>query len=361
MRLIVFILLLISTLTVCAKTINVAFVVPDTHGSDFWNLVNDVNKAAAKDLGINFEIIHSDSDRFAHVSAIREIILRDKKPEYLIFRGFLGNIAKMFDLLEKNKIKFITLEQEFTGEYQKEVSSPQDKYKYWLGQINYDNEAAGQLLLDALIKQHFSLYPDKKMYITGIGGNSSQQSRNRQLSLDNFDIKKYQNQVNINQIFLSNWRMNYLKERFAAIEKRYPETNAYWCAGDQLALTVLSERKKSNHSPIIIGGFDWLPQILRKIKTGEVTASVGGHFLMVANAMVKIIDYQNGFNRFVLPPLLSQHELITQENVDLYLHSIETKIWQQTDFNDFLFSKNAHQLELTVNNMIKQHQKTLTH
>lgn len=358
MRLIALLFLIILSFTLRAENINVTFVVPDTHGSDFWNLVNEVNIAAAKDLNINFEIIHSDADRFAHVSAIRDIISRKKKPDYLIFRGFLGNISKLFDLLEENKIKFITLEQEFTGEYLQEVSTPQDKYKYWLGQINYDNKASGQLLLDALISQHFILYPDKKMLITGIGGNASNQSLMRQSALDNFITEKYQNKVVINQVFLSNWRMEYLTERFSAIQKRYPETTAYWCAGDQLALTVLKERSKLNSSPIIIGGFDWLPEILRKIKTGEVTASVGGHFLMVANAMVKIIDYQNGINRFVLPPLMSHHELITQENVDLYLHSIENKIWQQVNFNNFVFSKSKNPLELNVNNIIKLHQKS---
>ena len=357
MRLIVLLFLSVFALTLRAENINVTFVVADTHKSYFYNLVNDVNLAVAKSLGINLEIIHSDSDRFAHVSAIRKIVFRDKKPDYIIFRGFLGNIAKMFDILEQQKIKFITLEQDFTGKDYQFLGTPQQNYKYWMGQINYDDKAGGELLLQALIDAHFVRYPNKKMSITGIGGNTNDQAKNRQSSLDNFNPEKYHNKIHVNQVFLSNWRATQVEKLFSNIYKRYPHTTAYWCAGDQLALSVLKKHQETANTPILIGGFDWIPRMLRKIKTGELTASVGGHFVMVADALVKIIDYENGLNRFILPPFRKQFELITQENIDLYLHSIENSIWNEIDFNDFVFSKNDEHIELTVNNMINLHQK----
>jgi hypothetical protein len=44
------------------------------------------------------------------------------------------------------KIPFITLEQGFSPDDAKNIGKPQNKYKYWLGQIIYDNKASGELL-----------------------------------------------------------------------------------------------------------------------------------------------------------------------------------------------------------------------
>jgi ABC-type sugar transport system substrate-binding protein len=55
------------------------------------------------------------------------------------------------------------------------------------------------------------------------------------------------------------WEPKIITEHFSAMIKRYPNTNAYWCAGDQMALTVLEEHQKVSNKPLIISGFDWTP------------------------------------------------------------------------------------------------------
>lgn len=142
-------------------------------------------------------------------------------------------------------------------------------------------------------------------------------------------------------------------ERFPMLKKRYPNTNIYWCAGDQLALKIL----QLESSDIVIGGFDWLPVALQKIKQGELDASVGGHFLMVAIGLIKIVDYENGFNTFLTPPLFNKFELITGDNVDEHLEFFEKKLWGQVNFNDYLFSKNQQPPSLSIKNLIDKYNK----
>lgn len=349
MRIFYFIMLCIITLPSTAKT-KVTFIIPDNKGPIFWQLVSDVSQATALSLNIKLEVIYSDSNRFAVKKTIDEVSQRKTKPDYLIFRPFYGNTITAFDQLEAAKIKFITLEQAFTGKTQQLLGQPQEKYKYWLGQINYDNKAGGKLLLDALITAHFNKYPHQAMHIAGIGGDFDKVSKDRQNALENYQTTKLEQTVMINQIFQMNWDPKLIIERFSMLRERYPLTNTYWCAGDQMALTIL-QQLPSNETAII-GGFDWLPSMLKKIKTGEVTASVGGHFLMVSLALTKIVDYENGVKRFLTPPLLHKYELITQKNIQQHITFFNKRQWYKIDFSRYLFSKNTDNRALTIKHLL---------
>jgi ABC-type sugar transport system substrate-binding protein len=333
----------------------ITFIVPDREGGLFWQLVSDVGKAAALNLKVDLEIISTDSNRFALKKAIDDITTKKDKPDYLIFRPFDGNTEAVFCQLESAKIRFITLEQSFTGDIQKILGQPQQKFKYWLGQLNYDNKAGGKLLVDAMIAAHFKQSPDETMYIAGIGGDFDKVSKDRQLILEEIRSQNTSNNVVVNQIFPMNWDPKLIQQRFPLIKVRYPNTNAYWCAGDRMAIEVLLMHQKDSRTPVIIGGFDWLPIVLNKVKTGEITASVGGHFLMLAISLVQILDYENGIDTFLTPPLLKNYELITRDNVKQHLTFFEEKLWTQIDFSKYLISKQKKPgLTLTVKNLLAE-------
>ena len=343
----------IMTLPSFAKNINVSLVIPDGEGPIFWQLVSEVSMAAAISLKVDLEIIHHDPNRFASKEVIDEIAQRKVKPDYVIFFSFVGNVSAAFEQLESVQIPFVTLEQIFSGDAKKAVGNVREKYKYWLGQIVYDNRSGGELLVKAMIKAHKIKYPNETLYITGIGGDFDGVAQDRQAALEDMMEDKGNSGVLINQIIPMYWNPTLIHDRFPMMQKRYPKTNAYWCASDQMALEILKENQAMSSSPMIIGGFDWIPDALKKIKNKEITASVGGHFLMVAHALIKIVDYHNGVDRFLTPPLLQQYEVITVNNVDQYLPFLENKRWNKTDFSKYLFSKhNELTPMLTVKNLM---------
>lgn len=353
MRFYLIIVFSILTLPSFAKNINVSLIIPDGEGPIFWQLVSEVSMAAATNLNVDLEIIHHDSHRFASKVVIDEISQRKVKPDYVVFFPFIGNVKGAFDQLEFAKIPFVTLEQIFTSDVKKAVGDVREKYKYWLGQIVYDNRSGGELLVETMIKAHKKKYPNDILYITGIGGDYDGVAQNRQAVLKDMIEEKRHNGVIVNQIFPMYWNPTMIHDRFPLMQQRYPKTNAYWCASDQMALEIFRENQAMNGSPMIIGGFDWIPSALKKIKNKEITASVGGHFLMVAQALLKIVDYNNGADRFLTPPLLQQYEVITINNVDQYLPFLENKHWTKVDFSEYLFSKhNKLAPILTVKNLI---------
>ena len=113
-----------------AKNTTVTFIVPDQSGPAFWQIVTDLTRKVGKDLSIDLEIIYSDSNRFASLKVIQNIISRQQKPDYLIFRPFYGNAVEIFSLLESNKIPFVTLEQAFIGKEAEQLGVPKINFKY---------------------------------------------------------------------------------------------------------------------------------------------------------------------------------------------------------------------------------------
>ncbi|MFT4939295.1 MAG: ABC-type sugar transport system substrate-binding protein [Paraglaciecola sp.] len=346
-----------------ADNLQVTFVVPDGTGPLFWNLVADVSRSVADDLDVDIEVTYSASNRFDSKLVIEKISQRKIKPDYIIFRPFHGNAVKVFDLLESEKIPFVTLEQAFSGEEEKEIGSPQQKYKYWLGQINYDNEAGGELLTIALHKQHQKIWPNQTMSVIGIGGDFDAVSKSRQVYLEG--LYKGKQEIVVNQIVPMYWSPVNIARSLRGLHKRYPNTTVYWCAGDQMALEVIRQLHlllPNQNKRILVGGFDWLPQALKKIKSGDMTASVGGHFLMAGAALLKIVDHHNGINSFLNNPKPELFELIDNENVDIYLPFLNKAPWPEIDFGQFAHSKRkvATVRKLTVANLLQAYEQILT-
>ena len=111
---------------------------------------------------------------------------------------------------------------------------------------------------------------------------------------------------------------------------------------------MISFFQKYEDRPSFIGGFDWVPQALRQVKQGNMTASMGGHFLIVSQALVTIVDHKNGQHQ--LDGKLKKYELVNKDNVDEIQRFIEHKLWQKIDFKKF--TKNGEGKVLNVQQLL---------
>ncbi|MBU3003669.1 ABC transporter substrate-binding protein [Paraglaciecola arctica] len=343
---------LVSTLVFsqCVFAVRVILIIPDKEGAAFWDMVYQASFASAKSLGMSLEVIYGGDNRFTTLAIIEDIVTQPSQPDYLIFRPYHGNTANVFDTIEAKGIDFVTLEQAFADNETTELLKPKQKYKHWIGEVAYDNVSGGALLLKALIDAHLSQHPDIKPSITGIGGNFDYLSRTREQSLNALYRR---NDIDLNQIFPTYWDPQNIATNFETILKRYPHTNIFWCASGQLTLKTLQQYQLLSNKPTVIGGFDWLPEALLKIQQGELTASVGGHFLMGAIAMTKIFDYQHGVDRFSNHNALYDFEVINKNNVTEYLDVVQHQKWQKVDFGKFSEFKAGKNLQtLNMQNII---------
>ena len=89
---------------------------------------------------------------------------------------------------------------------------------------------------------------------------------------------------------------------FFQFNKRYSNIDIVWAASDGMALGVMdaisSGHSKISRESILIGGVDWTPEAIRMIQQNHIDASVGGHFMQAAWALVKIYDHHHCMSVF---------------------------------------------------------------
>ena len=333
--------------------VNVTFILPDYKEHQFWYLVADAAKSAANDSEVSLTITHIDNNRFAFNDAVIKALSSDERPEYIVFRPFQGRMIEMYNLLEEKQVKFITLEKVATGTEAEAIGEPLEKYQYWLGEIFYNQTSGSELLTNALIHEHKLKQPNQITYITGLSGSYDAVTKMRNDGLRNSESEN--KNTYINQIFTMNFDSKLVKERFSNIVQRYPNTNIFWCASAQMAVEVvkqLNEFNLLNKQHIITGGFDFIPSALEMVKKGEITALVGGHFLMGAKAVIQIMNNHKGMTAF---KQINRYELVTINNVTQYQEFISNEKWHHVDFSHYLFDpKNSNKSkEVNVSNLIK--------
>jgi len=331
-------------------SLEVVFIDPTIDNSPFWQQVRHVATAAAKNLDIDLKIYSSGGHRLWQKQAINKVISQKNKPDYLIFLPYDGTVADSFTKLEQAEIPFITLERPIFSEVQNALGKPRGKFKFWLGEIYHDNEKAGQLLAKALFEAstHYATPTNNNLNVIGISGGFSGQTNQRNAGLL-AELEQHNSDFSLAQIVNAHWQRKLAAEKFDKLLIRYNDILIVWAASDIMALGVADSAKKNGkiiNKNLFIGGFDWATEALQAIKDDTYTASVGGHFMQVAWALVKIYDHANGKPAFTINGNTPSYELqlIDRNNIDDYLALLNTPDWNTVDFRQFALS---HQDNLT--------------
>jgi len=326
--------------------LEVVFINPSMEGNDFWDQVNVVASATANDLKVSFKIVHSGGHRLLQKQLINELIVQDNKPDYVIFLPYDGTAFETFAKLEQAKIPFVTLERTVFPDLQVKLGYPQEYFKYWLGEIYHDNKKAGRLLAKALIKaSKISFIDTKALNVVGISGDMSGQSSERNAGL--IEELEHDTDYSLAQIVNARWERKIAGEMFVGLLRRYKNIKVVWTAADIMALGVTdiaNQQGKTIDRDLFIGGFDWTIEALQAIKENSYTASVGGHFMQTAWALVKIYDHANNKPAFTVVGNAPSYELqlIDRSNIDDYQVLLNSPDWSKVNFRQFSLSRQAN-------------------
>lgn len=325
-----------------AWSLNVTFINPSKHGNPFWDQVNQVALAAASDLNITLKIIESDGHRLFQKKVIDEITSQKVKPDYIIVLPYDGTAFETFTKLEQAKIPFITIERTVFPDLQLKLGYPRELFKFWLGEIYHDNKKAGRLLAQALINaSETSITSSKDLNVVGISGDMSGHSSERNAGL--IEALEHDTDFALAQIVHARWERKIAGNMFIGLLRRYQDIQLVWTAADIMALgitDIANEQGKIINQNLFIGGFDWATEALNAIKENSYTASVGGHFMQVAWALVKIYDHNNHKAVFMRGDNAASYELqlIDRNNIDDYQVILNKPDWNKVDFSQFSLS-----------------------
>ena len=341
-----------------SNKVRVLFVNPSIENDPFWHKIELVTKQAATELNIDLAIIHGYGTRFFQLEELTKYFEQNPAPDYIVLINYPGNAKLTMDFLQKQQVKVITLEQTITKEEKALIGTPGSKYKNWLGEIYFNNSSAGYMLAKALISTVEAA--NKKPIVAGISGHYGSESTLRnsglQAAINESDAK-------LTQIIHAGWSAEDAYQKTHKLLKRYPNINIIWCASDHMALAVIDAIEdigKVVGVDILVGGFDWTPKAIASINNNKLTASIGGHFIMGALAIMAIYHEEQGirhnifadkhYNSFELA-------LISQKNISQYIHLLQSETLTQVSFKELaqLYSTRAGK---SSGNLLKMLEKT---
>ena len=316
-----------------SNTVRVLLVNPSIENDPFWHKIEQITKQAATELYIDLAIIHGHGTRFFQLEELKKYFEHNPAPDYIVLLNYPGHAKLTMDFLQQQKVKVITLEQTITKEERTLIGTPGSKYKNWLGEIYFNNSSAGYMLAKALISMVKSA--NKKPIIAGISGHFGSESNLRNSGLQKA-IKE--SGAQLTQIVHAGWSAEDAYQKTIGLLKRYPNINIIWCASDHMALAVVNAIEDSGKVAgvdILVGGFDWTPKALISINNRKLTASIGGHFMMGAMAIMAIYNEEQAINHKIF---VDEHynsfelALISQKNINQYIHLLQSETLTQVNF-----------------------------
>jgi ABC-type sugar transport system substrate-binding protein len=316
------------------QTINVLMVNPSITDDVFWGKTQIITEQAARALGVNLTVIHGEGTRFFQFDAIKKYFSNKKnKTDYVLVLNYPGNAKTTMDYLQQQDVKIITFERTLSEEERELIGNPGGVYSNWLGEIFFSNQQASFLLASSLIELLMS--QNKEPIVAGISGHFGSESYMRNNGLHDAIIKY---DARLTQIVHAGWSAENAYEKTLKLLSRYPDINIIWAASDHMALGALRAVEHLGLIPgkdVLIGGFDWTEKAIRSINNDKISASVGGHFMMGAIAMIVIYDLEN--NNSHQPPTNSTHNsfnlaLMTKSNVKKYYDLLTLNDFSDVDF-----------------------------
>jgi len=131
--------------TLCAKTLNIAFL-NGRSNLGFWGNVEDFMAEVAGDFeDVKLTIYRAESDHFKQLRILEEITSENYKTKYdaVLTRTIKNNGVKLLEIAEQNKVPIFLFNSSLTADQISKVGGPRETYKYFIGEMYPGDESAG--------------------------------------------------------------------------------------------------------------------------------------------------------------------------------------------------------------------------
>jgi ABC-type sugar transport system substrate-binding protein len=326
----------------------------------WWSLCSDFMQAAANDLGMDLRILYANRSRTMILQQAGEVMQGPDKPDFIVMQNMKQSALPIIRMASEKGVKVFLFNSGLSEEETRDCGGPRGKYPNWIGQILPDDRGAGklqaQVLIDAALKLGLKDKNGKVQMIATAGVMSDTSASERDKGLMEV-LAARTNEVTLNRghALPCDWERKMAEEVFSRAFGEYPETTAVWNVNDPQALGVLDAATgkfgKVPGRDILITGIDWNPPNIEKIKSGEILASVGGHFVEGVWALVLIHDYAGGID-FSSEKLSfeTRMTLLDSGNVDSYMKCLQQRNREHISRIDYKQFSKKHSPKLATYN-----------
>jgi ABC-type sugar transport system substrate-binding protein len=284
-----------------ASAQTVAFINPGKSDEIYWVTAAQSMQAAAKSLGMAFEVQYAQREPLKTLEIARELVARPaaKRPEYIVITDDYAVADRLLRIIDDAGVKTFLAYSSIPLDQRGTIGSPRGKYKGWLGSLEPRAEDAGYMTARALIergKREKAFAADGKLHMLGIAGDrSTPSSINRNQGMRRA-ISEDARVVLEEEVYAA-WSRELGNQQAESLYRRYPDAKLVWAGNDLMAFGAIAAWESRGGKPGIdawFSGINTSTEALEAIKSGRLTSLAGGHFITGAWALLMIYDYHHG-------------------------------------------------------------------
>lgn len=320
----------------------VTFFSPNPPGNTFWDMVTDFMQAVAEDLNIDLRVVHSKGNPYSYKKDGMDLVESLSRGDYLITAYFSsGSSIKYIQRANERGVKIFVINTGIPEDEQQIIGQPREKLKNWIGHRAPSDFQAGYELADILINKATALNKGSAtgIHVVALGGGTDSIVPLQRLEGFKKRVSE-QPSIRLDDLIDTMWTRPEANVTARELLHQNSQAQIVWTLSDPVALGVIDAIKAEGKKPgtdILTGGIDWSPPAIKAVASGEMTASVGGHFLEGGWALVLINDYHYGIDFADDPGVTSTTMMsaITADNVQTYLKRFNNPDWSKIDFKKF--------------------------
>lgn len=337
-----------------AFAIKITFLVPGKSNEDFWVTAAEFTRAAALNLGFEYEVLYAERDRENMIDLAYKISNEENKPDFVLIVNEKNSAPQMLKILSNSNIKVFLVHVDLTDDQKKVIKHPRSLYKNWIGTIVADNVPAGYQIMNEMYKSiPEELKAKKVLKLIAINGDKeTKTSLEREKGL--YKFLNENKSIQLLQVIAAEWDRDIAYQKTNYMFERYKDIDFIWAANDPIALGALKavyNQQKLPGKNIYIGGLNWSKESLQEIKKGTISTSLGGHFINGACALVVIYDFLKGIdiNSPNYEMKINFFSPIGKKEVDEYYKYLDKNNWSKINFKKYTKFHNKNLKEYKFN------------
>jgi ABC-type sugar transport system substrate-binding protein len=284
-----------------ARAQSVAFINPGKSDEVYWVTAAQAMQAAARSLGMTFEVQYAQREPLKTLEIAREMVARPagKRPEYIVVTDDYSVADRLLAIIDPAGVKSFLAYSSIPVDQRGGIGSPRGKYKGWLGSLEPQAEDAGYLTARALIERgnkEKAFGRDRKLHMLAIAGDrSTPSSINRNQGMRRAVAEAPM--VVLEEEVYAAWTRENAAQQAESLYRRYPDVKLIWAGNDLMAFGAMAAWEKRGGKPGVdawFSGINTSTEALEAVKSGRMASLAGGHFITGAWALVMIYDYHHG-------------------------------------------------------------------
>lgn len=329
-----------SALAADTKKAKIVFISVATDTEAYWGDIHALAQAAAKDLGVDLEILLSNRNHLAAIELATEVSKRETKPDYAIVVGEKLIASSSIPQLTENGIKVLMFGS-LTEEEKATIGEPREKNPDFIGKISIDDYSAGYLSAELMVKTAI----EKKLHdaegrinflaLEGVRKTPFNSNRVRGLN----DVLKKYPEARVIQSVHTDWTYEDATRITPLMLQRHAghKIAGFWCANSALARGVADSVKSLGKTPgvdFITVGTDWGAEAVQSVSSGDVLGITGGHVAAAAWIVTLIHDHHNGID-FDDSVYLNKVTTMNKAFSEKFLSHFKAGNWDAIDFTRY--------------------------